>query len=67
MTYMNTERDNFYDWAKDKPDSTRAAALSPSNSSERRVAQHGASPWKRLAVFAVLVVALSVAYRLFLK
>jgi len=66
MAYMNTERDNFYDWAKDKPDTTRAADLSPSQSAHRRP-QHGTSPWKRLALFAVLIVALSVAYRIFLK
>ena len=66
MTYMNTERDNFYDWAKDKPDSTRAASLS-SLIPEQRHASYAASPWKRFGIFALLVVALSVAYRFFLK
>ncbi|RZI65125.1 hypothetical protein [Variovorax guangxiensis] len=60
---MNTERDNFYDWAKDKTDTTRAADLRPSPVHRRP--QHDASPWKRLALFALLVVALSVAYRVF--
>ena len=63
MAYMNTERDNFYDWAKDKTDTTRSADLGPS--SIHRRPHHGASPWKRLALFALLVVAISVAYRMF--
>jgi len=63
MAYMNTERDNFYDWAKDKSDTTRAADLGPSSGYGRP--DHGPSPWKRFAIFAVLVVALSMAYRFF--
>lgn len=65
MNYMNTERDNFYDWAKDKTDSTRSAPLSASTFPSRRAAPTG-SPWMRLAVLAVCVVALSVAYHVFL-
>ncbi len=66
MTYMNTERDNFYDWAKDKTDSTRFSTLSPSILPARRAAP-SRSPWVRLAVIAVVVIASSAAYHFFLS
>ncbi|MBB1600955.1 hypothetical protein [Variovorax sp. UMC13] len=61
---MNTERDNFYDWAKEKPD-TRFASLSPSTPIQR--ARPSGSPWVRLAVFAAVVIGLSAAYHFFLS
>jgi hypothetical protein len=61
---MNTERDNFYDWAKEKPD-TRFASLTPSTAA-RRPAAPATSPWIRLALIAAVVIGLSVAYRYFL-
>jgi len=62
---MNTERDNFYDWAKEKPD-TRFASLSPSTPMRQRAHPSG-SPWVRLAVFAAVVIGLSAAYHFFLS
>ncbi len=66
MSYMNTERDNFYDWAKDKPDTTSSSPLVRSHSVGRRP-QAAASPWIRLALLGVIVVALSAACRFFLN
>lgn len=63
---MNTERDNFYDWAKDKPDTTRSSALNASSFASHK-ATTGSSPWARLAVVAFVVIALSAAYRFFLS
>lgn len=65
MAYMNTERDNFYDWAKDKTDSTRFSSLSPSTLPVRRAAPTR-SPWISLGVVAVVVIAASMAYHFFL-
>ncbi|MGJ7546601.1 hypothetical protein [Variovorax sp. LT1R16] len=65
MAYMNTERDNFYDWAKDKTDSTGFSTLSPSTLPARRAAPTR-SPWVSLAMVAVVVIASSMAYHFFL-
>lgn len=62
---MNTERDNFYDWAKEKPDSTRFSSLESQASPRRRPAP-APSPWTRLALFAAVVIALSAGYHFFL-
>lgn len=62
---MNTERDNFYDWAKEKPD-TRFASLSPTPPLRQRPRSSG-SPWVRLAVVAAVIISLSAAYHFFLS
>lgn len=60
MYYMNTDRDNFHDWARDKPD-TSFAALNQ--------ADWGDAPkvpvvkWGRLGIFAVLGIALVVGFK----
>ena len=64
MAYMNTDRDNFYDWAKDKPDTTRFAKLDRTHLSRQR-ARRG-MPWRRMAVFVMVAVAVVAAFKLYL-
>ena len=61
MYYMNTDRDNFHDWARDKPDSTSFSGLH-----RTEIAQLGSQPgvrWGRLAFLAALAVALVVGLK----
>jgi hypothetical protein len=64
MAYMNTERDNFYDWAKDKPDTTNFARLDRSPLTTYAPVRN-AMPWGRMTLLVVLAVALVAALRLF--
>jgi len=60
MYYMNTDRDNFHDWARDKPDTTFSAL------DARRQRPHVDQPavqWGRLGVLAVLAIALILGFR----
>ena len=63
MAYMNTERDNFYDWAKDKPDTSSYARLDRPRLTHAPV--RNAMPWGRIAMLALLAVASVAALRLF--
>ncbi|WP_222620416.1 hypothetical protein [Variovorax sp. PAMC28562] len=54
MTYMNTERDNFHDWARDKPDHSKFTPLSRADFVQAR--SHGGLPWGRI-VAAILICA----------
>jgi hypothetical protein len=68
MSYMNTDRDNFYDWAKDKPDTSAFAPLNPAHLTHTHPRRaHAGFPWARLAVLTAIVIALAVAYKLFTK
>ncbi|VTU23493.1 hypothetical protein E5CHR_01601 [Variovorax sp. PBL-E5] len=61
MYYMNTDRDNFQEWARDKPD-TSFAALHRADGIDAQKAP--VVKWGRLAIFAVLGVALVLAFKL---
>ena len=63
MAYMNTERDNFYDWAKDKPDASSFAGLNPAHLTHAPV--RNSMPWGRMAVFVLMAVAVAAALKLF--
>jgi hypothetical protein len=67
---MNTERDNFYDWAKDKPDATSFDRLNSSYapvSHRRRGNRDGSTmPWARLATWAVSALVLVAALKHYL-
>lgn len=61
MYYMNTDKDNFHDWARDKPDSTSFSGLQRSD-------LHGPSAhprvrWGRLGFLIVLAVALVAGFK----
>ncbi|WP_418127727.1 hypothetical protein [Variovorax sp. KK3] len=55
---MNTDRDNFHDWARDKPDTAFGSMSQPARL--RRGQDHQAVRWGRL-VMAVLLGAVLVA------
>ena len=61
MYYMNTDRDNFHDWARDKPDTAfdRLQGREPLDEPE-----HGAIRWGRLVILALLGVALIAGFKL---
>lgn len=54
---MNTERDNFYDWSKDKPDTGYAAFESTRQPLEPLPKS---IPWRSIALTIVVGVALGV-------
>jgi hypothetical protein len=60
MYYMNTERDNFHDWARDKADTSFDTIPRPEldNSPE-----HSAVRWGRLVLLTLLGVALVVGFK----
>jgi hypothetical protein len=60
MYYMNTERDNFHDWARDKPD-TSFGTLPRADLDDAAVPR--AVRWGRLVILAVLGVALVVGFK----
>ncbi len=59
---MNTEPNNFYDWAKDKPESTNFAGLGAARA--RQVPVRSAVPWSRLGLIAAMAVAAVAALKL---
>lgn len=63
IAYMNTNRDNFYDWAKDKPDTTSFAGFDRTDLS-RQPARSGV-PWGRMAAFVMVAVAVVAALKLY--
>ncbi len=58
MAYMNTERDNFHDWARDKPDNSKFTPLSRSHLAQAR--SHGGMPWGR--IIAALLIGAVIVY-----
>jgi hypothetical protein len=63
MYYMNTNRDNFHDWARDKPDSTSFSGLHRTESSAMSKAP--TVRWGRWGVLVVLAIVLVAAFRHF--
>lgn len=61
MYYMNTERDNFHDWAREKADSTSFSGLHRSELHDRN--SHPRVRWGRLIFLVVLAVALGVGFK----
>jgi hypothetical protein len=60
MYYMNTDRDNFHDWHRDKPDTTSFSGL------HRNEVPRNGEPvvrWGRLFFFVAVGVAVVVAFR----
>ena len=62
MYYMNTDRDNFHDWARDKPDTSFDSISRPASFED---SGHEAVSWARLAIFALLGVVLVVGFKWF--
>jgi hypothetical protein len=61
MYYMNTDRDNFHDWHRDKPDTTSFATLHRHEAlTQRRRANRR---WRSWAFFVVVGMALLIGYR----
>jgi hypothetical protein len=63
MYYMNTDRDNFHDWARDKPDTSFDSASRPAPIRESR--HEAAIGWGRLALLGLLGVALVLGFKWF--
>ncbi|NDZ12325.1 hypothetical protein C7T35_10730 [Variovorax sp. WS11] len=59
---MNTDRDNFHDWARDKPDTSFDSISRPAPFED---SEHGAVSWARLAIFALLGVVLVAGFKWF--
>jgi hypothetical protein len=64
MYYMNTDRDNFHDWARDKPDSTSFSALQQSDMRPYRLQPQ--IRWGRLGFYLVLAIAAGAGVKYFL-
>jgi len=60
MYYMSTDRDNFHDWAREKPDTSFGAASRPE---PLRDSRREAICWGRLAILGLLGVALVVGFK----
>ena len=61
MYYMNTERDNFHDWAREKPEPTSFSGLHRSELHDRN--RHPRVRWGRLFFLVVLAVALGGGFK----
>lgn len=61
MYYMNTDRDNFHDWARDKPDTTSFSGLHRSELYD--LSHRPGVRWGRLLFLAVLAVALIIGFK----
>ena len=59
---MNTERDNFYDWAKDKPDTSTRASLNSAYSALRPAPRRSTMPWGK--IISLIVVGVAVVWAL---
>lgn len=59
---MNTERDNFYDWAKDKPDTSTRASLNSAYSALRPARRRSTMPWGK--IISLIVVGVAVVWAL---
>lgn len=62
MYYMNTDRDNFHDWAREKPDTSFDTVRRPESFED---SDHEAVGWGRLVIFALLGVALVAGFKWF--
>ena len=51
MYYMNTDRDNFHDWAREKPDTSFDKIRQPESFED---SEPEAIAWGRLVIFALL-------------
>ncbi|WP_431275653.1 hypothetical protein ACQ858_04785 [Variovorax ureilyticus] len=59
---MNTERDNFHDWHRDKPDTTSFSGL---HRNEMPAYHPPVARWGRLLFFTILGVALVLGFKYF--
>lgn len=62
MYYMNTDRDNFHDWAREKTDTSFDTTPRAESFED---AEHEAVGWGRLVIFALLGVALVAGFKWF--
>lgn len=65
MAYMNTERDNFHDWARDKPDNSKYTPLSRADFVQERL--HGSMPWGRIVATILIGAVIVYVVRLLIK
>ena len=65
MAYMNTERDNFHDWARDKPDNSKLTPLSRTDFVQAR--SHGVMPWGRIVAAILIGAVIAFVLRLLIK
>lgn len=61
MYYMNTDRDNFHDWARDKPDTTSFSGLHHLERS--RPLPQPSLPWRRIGVLIAVAAGLVAGLR----
>ncbi|MBO9515230.1 MAG: hypothetical protein J7549_14030 [Variovorax sp.] len=61
---MNTDRDNFHDWHRDKPDTTSFSGL---HRNEMPLRHPPVARWGRLVFFAALGVALVLGFKYFAR
>jgi hypothetical protein len=66
MYYMNTDRDNFHDWHRDKPDTTAFSELQSIRMPAYGRRRSG-TRWGRLAFIFILVVVVVVGIKYFVK
>jgi hypothetical protein len=64
MYYMNADRDNFHDWAREKTDTGFDRIKSPASFED---SDHQAVAWGRLVIFALLGVALVAGFKWFAR
>lgn len=64
---MNTDRDNFYDWHKDRPDTTSFANLDREKLGYRSSRRASGSPWGRILGLVLVLIVVGVAARYLLK
>ena len=62
MYYMNTDRDNFHDWAREKTDTSFDTIRQPESFKDP---EHAAVGWGRLVIFALLGAALVAGFKWF--
>ena len=65
MAYMNTERDNFHDWARDKPDNSKFTPLRRAVFVQAR--SHGGMPWGRIVAALLIGAVIVYVLRLLIK
>jgi hypothetical protein len=62
MYYMNTDRDNFHDWAREKNDTSFDMIRQPESFKD---SEPEAIAWRRLVIFALLGIALVAGFKWF--
>ncbi len=65
MYYMNTDRDNFHDWARDKPDTTSFSGLH--RTELRQFEPQPSVRWGRLGYLLLIAVAIAAGLKYFLN